>query len=46
VAGIKRALSASDRNELHAQLDLEAEHQVGCFESEEAREKIAAFARK
>jgi 2-(1,2-epoxy-1,2-dihydrophenyl)acetyl-CoA isomerase len=46
VAGIKRALSAGERNELHAQLDLEAEHQVGCFQSDEAREKIAAFAKK
>jgi enoyl-CoA hydratase/carnithine racemase len=46
VAGIKRALSAAERNELHAQLELEAEHQVGCFQSDEAREKIAAFAKK
>lgn len=46
VAGIKRALSAADRNDLRAQLELEAEHQVGCFQSEEARTKIAAFARK
>jgi 2-(1,2-epoxy-1,2-dihydrophenyl)acetyl-CoA isomerase len=46
VAGIKRALSAAERNELHAQLELEAEHQVECFQSEEARQKIAAFAKK
>lgn len=46
VAGIKRALSVSEQNDLRAQLELEAEHQVGCFQSEEAREKIAAFAKK
>ncbi|HEX8252145.1 MAG TPA: enoyl-CoA hydratase-related protein [Thermoanaerobaculia bacterium] len=46
VAGIKRALGQHERNDLRAQLELEAEHQVGCFESEEARQKIAAFARK
>lgn len=46
VAGIKRALDQHERNDLRAQLELEAEHQVGCFESEEARQKIAAFARK
>ena len=46
VAGIKRALAAADRNALHAQLELEAEHQVACFGSEEARAKIAAFATK
>ena len=46
VAGIKRALDAAERNDLRAQLELEAEHQVGCFQSEEARHKIAAFAAK
>lgn len=46
VAGIKRALSASDHNDLRAQLELEADHQTGCFQSEEARTKIAAFAAK
>ncbi|HEY0157982.1 MAG TPA: enoyl-CoA hydratase-related protein [Thermoanaerobaculia bacterium] len=46
VAGIKRALGQHERNDLRAQLDLEAEHQAGCFASEEARHKIAAFARK
>ncbi|HYK04510.1 MAG TPA: enoyl-CoA hydratase [Thermoanaerobaculia bacterium] len=46
VTGIKRALSAAERNDLRAQLELEAEHQVGCFQSDEAREKIAAFAKK
>jgi enoyl-CoA hydratase/carnithine racemase len=46
VAGIKRALSAGERNDLRTQLDLEAEHQVGCFQSDEARARIAAFAKK
>lgn len=46
VAGIKRALEVSERNELRAQLELEAEHQVACFQSDEARQRIAAFAKK
>lgn len=46
VRGIKRAVAVSDGNDLYAQLELEAEHQLRCFESEEAKEKIAAFTRK
>jgi 2-(1,2-epoxy-1,2-dihydrophenyl)acetyl-CoA isomerase len=46
IARIKRALSASENNELRAQLELEAEHQVECFESEEAIARIASFATK
>lgn len=46
ITGIKRALEASERNDLRAQLELEAEHQVSCFESDEARERIAAFVAK
>ena len=46
IAGIKRALAASERNDLEAQLELEAEHQVKCFESSEAMERIAAFVNK
>ena len=46
VAGIKRALSLTERNDLREQLELEAEHQVDCFRSEEARRKIAEFARR
>jgi enoyl-CoA hydratase/carnithine racemase len=46
VAGIKRALDAAERNDLRAQLELEAEQQVGCFQSEEARARIVAFATK
>ena len=43
VADIKRAVRASERNDLRAQLALEAEHQIRAFQSDEAREKIAAF---
>ncbi|HVG24102.1 MAG TPA: enoyl-CoA hydratase-related protein [Thermoanaerobaculia bacterium] len=46
VAGIKRALAASERNDLRAQLELEAEHQVECFQSNEAIARIASFATK
>ena len=46
VAGIKRALAASERNDLRAQLDLEAEHQVRAFESEDAAEGMRAFFEK
>ena len=43
ISGIKRALAVSDRNDLRAQLELEAEHQLACFRSEEAKARIAAF---
>lgn len=43
IAAIKRAVSASERNDLRAQLELEAEQQLRCFASDEARERIAAF---
>jgi 2-(1,2-epoxy-1,2-dihydrophenyl)acetyl-CoA isomerase len=43
IAAIKCALSASERNDLRAQLDLEAEHQLHCFASEEAKQRIAGF---
>jgi 2-(1,2-epoxy-1,2-dihydrophenyl)acetyl-CoA isomerase len=46
LGGIKRALEASERNDLRTQLELEAEHQMECFQSDEARARIAAFARK
>jgi 2-(1,2-epoxy-1,2-dihydrophenyl)acetyl-CoA isomerase len=46
VAAIKRALAASEGNDLRAQLELEAGHQMECFQSEEARTRIAAFVRK
>ena len=43
VTRIKRALSASETNELRSQLELEAEHQVECFQSNDAIERIASF---
>jgi len=43
VAGIKRALRASERNDLAAQLDLETEHQLRAFTSSDAAEGMAAF---
>ncbi|HYC61454.1 MAG TPA: enoyl-CoA hydratase-related protein [Thermoanaerobaculia bacterium] len=46
IGAIKRALAVSDRNDLRAQLELEAEHQVACFRSDEAKARIAAFAKK
>lgn len=46
IEGIKRALSLAERNDLESQLELEAEHQVECFQSKEAIEKIASFATK
>ena len=46
IAGIKRALAAADRNDLRAQIDLESEHQLRCFESKDAAEGMAAFFEK
>lgn len=46
VAGIKRALAVSERNELGAQLELEAEHQISCFLSGDAAEGMRAFFEK
>ena len=46
VEGIKRALRASERNDLESQLALEAEHQLACFSSEESVRRIAAFLRR
>ncbi|MGZ5433310.1 MAG: enoyl-CoA hydratase/isomerase family protein, partial [Thermoanaerobaculia bacterium] len=43
LAGIKRALLASESNDLRAQIDLESEHQVACFQSKDAAERMAAF---
>lgn len=41
---IKRAFGTSELAGLETQLALEAEQQIACFESNEARERIAAFA--
>ena len=42
-AGIKRAVNAAEKNDLRAQLELEAEHQLACFQSQDAKDRIAAF---
>ncbi|HEX2835380.1 MAG TPA: enoyl-CoA hydratase-related protein [Thermoanaerobaculia bacterium] len=44
--GIKHALDVAETNDLRTQLELEAEHQVLCFESDEAKTRIAEFARR
>lgn len=46
LSGIKRALAASDRNDLHTQIDLESEHQLRCFLSGDAGEGMSAFFEK
>ncbi len=46
VAGIKRALTASERNDLRTQLELEAEHQSRAFQSRDAAEGMDAFFEK
>ncbi len=43
IAGIKRALTLSERNDLRAQIELESEHQVQAFRSKDAAEGMAAF---
>jgi 2-(1,2-epoxy-1,2-dihydrophenyl)acetyl-CoA isomerase len=39
----KKAIYASDRHTLDDQLDMELAHQLACFQSEDAREGLAAF---
>ncbi|HUP63008.1 MAG TPA: enoyl-CoA hydratase [Thermoanaerobaculia bacterium] len=46
IAAIKRALNATERNDLRTQLDLEAEHQLRCFASSDAEEGMNAFFEK
>jgi len=46
IAGIKRAMQASERNDLRAQANLESQHQIDCFRSQDAAEGIAAFFEK
>jgi len=46
LAGIKRALLASESNDLRTQIDLESEHQLACFRSSDAAEGMAAFFEK
>ncbi|HEX9631028.1 MAG TPA: enoyl-CoA hydratase-related protein [Gemmatimonadales bacterium] len=42
----KKAVYASDRHSLDDQLDMELAHQLSCFQSEDAREGLAAFLEK
>ena len=42
----KQAIYASDRQTLDEQLDMELAHQLACFQSEDAREGLAAFLEK
>lgn len=46
IAGIKRALAATDRNDLQSQIALESEHQLRCFQSKDAAEGMSAFFEK
>jgi enoyl-CoA hydratase/carnithine racemase len=46
IADIKRALRAAERNDIRAQLDLEAGHQLRAFRSRDAAEGMAAFFEK
>ena len=46
ISDIKKALRASDRNSLREQIDLESEHQVRAFQSNDAAEGMAAFFEK
>ena len=46
ITTIKRALDASERNDLRTQIELESEHQVRCFLSSDAAEGMAAFFEK
>jgi len=46
ITGIKCSLAASERNELRAQLELEAEHQTRAFKSRDAAEGMKALFEK
>lgn len=46
IAGLKRALAASEENGLDAQIALETEQQLRCFRSKDAAEGMAAFFEK
>lgn len=43
IAAIKRALAASERNDLTAQIELESENQLRAFRSKDAAEGMTAF---
>jgi len=46
LALVKKAVYASDRHTLDDQLDMELAHQLACFQSEDAKEGLAAFLEK
>jgi len=46
IRDIKRAVYASERNDLATQIDLETEHQIRAFESEDSAEGMKAFFEK
>ncbi|HSP13259.1 MAG TPA: enoyl-CoA hydratase [Thermoanaerobaculia bacterium] len=46
IAAIKRALAASEGNDLRSQLELETEHQLRAFQSKDAAEGMKAFFEK
>lgn len=46
IAGIKRALTASEHNGLRTQIELESEHQLRCFTSRDSAEGMSAFFEK
>jgi len=46
IAMIKRALSKSEQNELRAQIEVETDHQLRAFESNDAEEGMRAFFEK
>lgn len=46
LAMAKKAVYASDRHTLDDQLDMELAHQLACFQSEDAKEGLAAFLEK
>jgi 2-(1,2-epoxy-1,2-dihydrophenyl)acetyl-CoA isomerase len=46
ITRIKRALTVSETNDFRTQLDLESEHQVECFQSQDAMTRIASFVKR
>ncbi|HEY6140796.1 MAG TPA: enoyl-CoA hydratase-related protein [Thermoanaerobaculia bacterium] len=46
IADMKRALAASRTNTLGAQIELESEHQLRAFQSDEARQRVMAFLKR
>jgi 2-(1,2-epoxy-1,2-dihydrophenyl)acetyl-CoA isomerase len=42
----EEAIYASDRHTLDDQLDMELAHQLACFQSDDAKEGLAAFLEK